>query len=176
VLGAVRDLSAFGVQILWLTGERDAERIRTALAAETGLSRIVVMPFLEKMEDAYAAADLAVSRSGGTVAELTCAGLPSILVPFPFAAGDHQTENARAMVEQGAALLCADSKAATDLRPMLLDLLRDPKRLAEMAAAARRAQNRKPHEIARGVLSLIPSVATTDETTYKTTRLTTSRR
>lgn len=157
VLGAVRDLSAIGVQIIWLTGKGDAGRIRSAVEAQTGLSPIVVLPYLERMEDGYAAADLAVCRSGATtLAELMCAGLPSILVPYPFAAADHQTENARAMVEHGAALLCADSAASTDLGPMMLELFRDPQRLAAMGAAARQAA--KPNaaqEIARGLFTII---------------------
>jgi len=159
MLKAVRDLGALGVQILWLTGERDHGRIQAELASQTGLGRITVLPYLERMEDAYAASDLAVCRSGATtLAELTCAGLPSILVPFPFAAADHQTENARAVVEQGAALLCPDGEAAMRLGPMLRELLEHPERLAAMSSAARKAARPDAaHRIAQSVLSIISS-------------------
>lgn len=159
VLGAVQELSALGVQILWLTGERDADRVRSTLAAQPGLSGVRVFPYLERMEDAYAASDLAVCRSGATtLAELLCAGVPSVLIPYPFAAADHQTENARAMVEQGAAVLCADRDASTGLRPIVLDLFQHPERLAEMAAAARRAARPDAaQEIARGLFTIIAS-------------------
>jgi len=157
VLGAVEALGGLGVQAIWLTGKGDAERIRTAVAGRTGLSPILVLPYLERMEDAYAAADLAVCRSGATtLAELMCAGVPSILVPYPFAAADHQTENARAMVEHGASLLCADRDAATALGPLMLDLFRDPQRLAAMSNAARRAARPDAaSEIARGLFTIM---------------------
>ncbi len=69
------------------------------------------MPFIADMPAAFAAADLIVCRSGaGTVSELAAAGKPSILVPFPFAADDHQTRNAQAMERAGAARLVRDAE------------------------------------------------------------------
>ena len=75
---------------------------------ETGLDGEVV-EFIEDMPAAFASADVVVCRSGaGAVAELAAAGKPSILVPFPFAADNHQLRNAEAMVKQGASLLVQD--------------------------------------------------------------------
>lgn len=156
MLAALPAVCAAGVQVLWLAGQRDAERIRAAVAAMPGTGAVTVLPYLERMEDAYAAADLVVCRSGAsTLAEIACAGLPSVLVPLPTAAGDHQTENARAMVEAGAAVLCTDAAAKTDVQPVVLDLLRDAGRRAAMGAAAR--QMAKPGAaaaIARAILTL----------------------
>jgi UDP-N-acetylglucosamine--N-acetylmuramyl-(pentapeptide) pyrophosphoryl-undecaprenol N-acetylglucosamine transferase len=90
------------------------------------------------MELAFAVADLVVCRSGAsTLAELMCAGLPSILVPYPHAAADHQTENARTMVKEGAALLCADRDIGSRLEAMIHELLGNAPRRAAMGIAAK---------------------------------------
>ena len=137
MLEMVPAIAEAGIQILWLTGNRDAERIRAAVAVSPARSAATVLPYLERMEDAFAVADLIVSRSGAsTLAEIACAGLPSILVPLPTAAGDHQTENARAMVEAGAAVLCADATARQELRPLILELFADAGRRTRMGQAA----------------------------------------
>ena len=145
-----------GIRILWLTGTRDAERISAAVAASPARSMTTVVPYLERMEDAFAVADLIVSRSGAsTLAEIACAGLPSILIPLPTAAGDHQTENARAMVEAGAAVLCADAQARTELRPLILELFGDTGRRTRMGDAARGlAKPGAATTIARAIMKL----------------------
>ena len=92
------------------------------------------------MPELYAATTVAVCRAGATtVAELAAAGVPSILVPLPGAPGDHQTRNAEALVDAGAAVLvpdgeCTGARLAAELEP----LLSDPARLDAMAAAAQR--------------------------------------
>jgi UDP-N-acetylglucosamine--N-acetylmuramyl-(pentapeptide) pyrophosphoryl-undecaprenol N-acetylglucosamine transferase len=127
-----------GVQVVWLTGEREFARVHRQCGTPSLPCGLVIRPFLAEMEHAFAAADLAVCRSGAsTLAELMCAGLPSILVPYPQAAADHQTENARAMVEQGAALLCPDRDMGARLGVMIHELLGDAARRAAMGAAAR---------------------------------------
>src|SRR5262249_32852374 len=81
------------------------------LFAETGLAGEVV-PFIADMPAAFAEADLVISRSGAsTVSELAAAGRPSILIPFPYAADDHQTRNAEAMERSGAARMVRDAEA-----------------------------------------------------------------
>jgi len=108
------------------------------------------------MEYAYSIADLAVCRAGATtVAELTRAGVPSVLVPFPHAAADHQTENARAMAEAGASILIPDHELRSRLSLVVLDLLGDAGRLEQMTARARELG--KPEaaaELARAILRL----------------------
>ncbi|MBI3298534.1 MAG: UDP-N-acetylglucosamine--N-acetylmuramyl-(pentapeptide) pyrophosphoryl-undecaprenol N-acetylglucosamine transferase [Elusimicrobia bacterium] len=91
------------VQVLHLAGKNGAEAARAAYAA--GPARAVVVEYLERMDRAYAAADLAVCRAGaGTAAELAAQSLPAVLVPYPHAAGGHQDVNARLLERVGAAV------------------------------------------------------------------------
>jgi len=138
MLAIVPLLLAQGVQVIWLTGEREFTRVQKQLGTPTAPGGLLLRPFLADMEHAFAATDLVVCRSGAsTLAEVMCTGLPSILVPYPHAAADHQTENARAMVEQGAALLCPDGDIGTQLGTMIEELLGNAARRAAMGAAAR---------------------------------------
>jgi UDP-N-acetylglucosamine--N-acetylmuramyl-(pentapeptide) pyrophosphoryl-undecaprenol N-acetylglucosamine transferase len=127
---------ASGLEIFHQTGEADRERVAGAYAA-AGL-RAEVAAFEPEMVRRYRWADLALCRSGAlTVAELTLAGLPALLVPYPFAAHDEQTANARELVEAGAAIrLDPQSFCADDVTTSLSMLLRDPARLARMSACA----------------------------------------
>ncbi|MFQ5656700.1 MAG: undecaprenyldiphospho-muramoylpentapeptide beta-N-acetylglucosaminyltransferase, partial [Candidatus Methylomirabilales bacterium] len=102
-LGQVRDR----VQFIHATGERDRFEVEQAYQAWKGAAR--VLPFIQDMASAYAAADLVVSRAGATtIAELTALGKPALLIPFPFATGDHQRGNAEAVVRVGGARLLLD--------------------------------------------------------------------
>ncbi len=131
-----QDLAAEGVQILWQTGREDFERIRASCGGFS--ERIKMYPFIDSMEDAYAACDLAVCRSGASsIAELTRAGVPSVLIPYPHAAADHQTENARAVAAAGAGILLSDSDAGTLLGATVRRLLGDRVQLSAMGSAAR---------------------------------------
>jgi UDP-N-acetylglucosamine--N-acetylmuramyl-(pentapeptide) pyrophosphoryl-undecaprenol N-acetylglucosamine transferase len=98
-----------------------------------------VEPFIDDMAAAYAWADLVVCRAGAlTLAELAAGGVGAVLVPFPFAVDDHQTANARAWVDAGAAVLLPESTAdAVQLAALLAELLADRTRLLAMARAAR---------------------------------------
>ena len=97
------------VRIVHQTGTADFEAVREAFA-HSGLEGEVVA-FIRDMPAAFAAADLVICRSGaGTTSELAAAGRPSILVPFPFAADDHQTRNAEAMANAGAACMVRDDE------------------------------------------------------------------
>jgi len=135
VISAVRLIDDGSLRVVLQCGPASLEACREQAR---GLP-IDVQPFLHDMPERLAAASLVVSRSGAsTIAELCAAGRPSLLVPFPHAAGDHQTANARALADAGA----ADFVAERDLSPELLaERLRaavaDPARLRRMAAAAR---------------------------------------
>ena len=96
-------------------------------------------PYLAPIQGAYAAADLALTRAGAmTVAELCAWGIPSILVPLPTAAADHQRANARALESAGAAIALEQSTlSATRLGAALTDLLAAPEKLVAMAESAR---------------------------------------
>jgi UDP-N-acetylglucosamine--N-acetylmuramyl-(pentapeptide) pyrophosphoryl-undecaprenol N-acetylglucosamine transferase len=99
-----------------------------------------ISPFIQDMPAAFAQADLIICRSGaGAVAELAAAGKPSVLIPFPFAADDHQLRNAEAFERAGAALLFLDREwTANQFFETVGDLIKSPSRLAEMGANARK--------------------------------------
>jgi UDP-N-acetylglucosamine--N-acetylmuramyl-(pentapeptide) pyrophosphoryl-undecaprenol N-acetylglucosamine transferase len=127
-------LARVGIQVWHQTGEvmREETKVRYANA---GIADARVDAFIEDVADAYAWADIAVCRAGAmTVSELAAVGLPAILVPFPYAIDDHQTQNARYLSDSGAAVLLAQS----DLNPArlaseLVSLAGHPGRLREMA-------------------------------------------
>jgi UDP-N-acetylglucosamine--N-acetylmuramyl-(pentapeptide) pyrophosphoryl-undecaprenol N-acetylglucosamine transferase len=136
VLEAVPALRALDVHIFHQTGAADRERVQAAYAG-AGLDAEVV-DFERDMPRRYSESDLALCRAGGlTVGELTMAGLPALLVPYPFAADDHQTANARALVEAGAArLLPSRPLTGADVAQSLEALLASPETLRAMSAAA----------------------------------------
>lgn len=100
-----------------------------------------ILPFAERMDEIYPQVHLAISRAGASsLAELALAGIPSVLVPFPFAADQHQERNAEALVQHGAALMMQESElTGSRLANCCLELLQDPTRLAAMQAAMRAA-------------------------------------
>ncbi|MYV94565.1 UDP-N-acetylglucosamine--N-acetylmuramyl-(pentapeptide) pyrophosphoryl-undecaprenol N-acetylglucosamine transferase [Streptomyces sp. SID1034] len=104
----------------------------------SGLPGARAVPYLDRMDLAYAAADLVVCRAGSaTVAELAATGVPAVLVPYPHAPGDHQTHNARVLSDAGAGLLVPDAETtAFRLAGLVEPLLADPARLAAMSGAA----------------------------------------
>ena len=125
-------------RIVHQSGPNGFEQLAAEFAA-SGLEGEVV-PFIGDMPAAFAAADLVVCRSGaGAVSELAAAGKPSILVPFPFAAGDHQARNAEALERGGAALLVPDADLTGEtLFHAVAELAAEQGRLERMAEAARR--------------------------------------
>lgn len=130
------------LQLLHLVGVKNYDSAigsyNEALSGETGL-KVVVKDYLEDMNIAYAAADITVCRSGATsIAELTSLGAPSILVPYPFATGDHQALNAKALEETGAALVIKDQELnGKRLESEITRLFSVPENLMEMSAKAR---------------------------------------
>jgi UDP-N-acetylglucosamine--N-acetylmuramyl-(pentapeptide) pyrophosphoryl-undecaprenol N-acetylglucosamine transferase len=125
------------VDVLHQTGPTDAPGMRAAYA-QLGLPARVE-PFIDDMGAAYAGADLVVARAGAmTCAELTALGLPSILVPYPFAADDHQRANAEVLVRAGAADMIADRELTPQrLAAAIAGLVGDAARRTKMAANAR---------------------------------------
>ena len=127
-------------QVLHLSGELDYAEVRKAYAAAKLPG--TVLAFTESMADAMAAADLIVSRAGAsTLAELTCMGRPSVLLPYPFDRLKHQVANARVLAEAGAAVLVDDQidpqRNAALLGPALDVLMGDAAKLEAMSLAAR---------------------------------------
>ncbi|HEV7165140.1 MAG TPA: undecaprenyldiphospho-muramoylpentapeptide beta-N-acetylglucosaminyltransferase [Gammaproteobacteria bacterium] len=134
---AIARLGTAAVEVLHQTGIKDAEAVTTLYREHRIEARVT--PFIDDMAAAYAWADLAVCRSGAlTVAELSAAGLGALLVPFASAVDDHQTANARFLVEQGAALLLPQSSATpVVLAEALGDMVKERGLLLGMARNAR---------------------------------------
>jgi UDP-N-acetylglucosamine--N-acetylmuramyl-(pentapeptide) pyrophosphoryl-undecaprenol N-acetylglucosamine transferase len=153
VAGALERRLMDGVNVLWGTGMEHAD----ALARYASPGRVVIRGFFDPMTIPYCAADLVVARSGAmTVAELCAWGKPSILVPLPSAAADHQEHNARAMAEAGAAIhLPERDLSAYSLANQVSQLLADRPRLDAIAARARARGN---PNAARDIVSKILTV------------------
>ncbi|MGW4628399.1 undecaprenyldiphospho-muramoylpentapeptide beta-N-acetylglucosaminyltransferase [Streptomyces rubiginosohelvolus] len=148
-LGAARlTAAAVGLAARWRGREDVHLLIKTGPAAlaetrqkliDAGAGPVAqAVPYLDRMDLAYAVADLVVCRAGSaTIAELATTGVPAVLVPYPHAPGDHQTHNARVLSDAGAAHLVPDAETTADRLAEIVDpLLVDPARLAAMGRAA----------------------------------------
>ncbi|UCD95521.1 MAG: undecaprenyldiphospho-muramoylpentapeptide beta-N-acetylglucosaminyltransferase [Candidatus Zixiibacteriota bacterium] len=147
-----------GYQLIWQTGERDYKEI--AAAAGGRVESRALFPYTDRIELAYAAADIAIARAGAlTLAELVAAGLPSVLVPYPYAAGDHQRKNAEVFVENRASLMIENGQLGeVSLLKGTVSLIEDGSylKMAE-AALAMRARIKRPavEIIADEILELV---------------------
>lgn len=122
-----------GAQLLWQSGKIYYKELREELDAYPARN-IHLMEFIQRMDLAYAAADLVVSRAGaGTISELSVLGMPTLLVPSPNVAEDHQTANARALVDRGAACMIRDAEVDERLVEEALSLVRDKERLLTLS-------------------------------------------
>lgn len=125
-----------GLQLLWQCGPRYHEPLQQRIDPSR-YPNLKMMSYIEEMPDAYAAADLVVSRAGAiSCSELMLTGSPSILVPSPNVAGDHQSRNAVSMTEAGAARLLSDNQVREQLPEVVASLLKDPEQLQEMGKRA----------------------------------------
>jgi UDP-N-acetylglucosamine--N-acetylmuramyl-(pentapeptide) pyrophosphoryl-undecaprenol N-acetylglucosamine transferase len=124
------------IRIIHQTGDRDFTEVKEAYRREGFDAE--VSSFIHDMDRAYAAADLVLCRSGATTLfELMAMGKPAVLVPYPYAANDHQTLNARALVQAGAAIMVANGDLnGAQLGKILRQLSADPARLKEMGEQA----------------------------------------
>ena len=122
-----------GVEVIWQCGKYYKKEIDAFTAAHPDGKGIVHYDFIARMDLAYAAADVVISRSGAsTVSELCAMGKATVFVPSPNVAEDHQTHNAMALVRKDAALLVKDSDAVDELLPTALALLESPERRAQL--------------------------------------------
>ncbi|MBL7816468.1 MAG: undecaprenyldiphospho-muramoylpentapeptide beta-N-acetylglucosaminyltransferase [Saprospiraceae bacterium] len=120
------------VQILWQCGRLYEEDFKNGQAAQ--LPNVQMRPFIDRMDLAYAVADVIVARAGAlTISELCLAGTPSVLVPSPNVAEDHQTKNAMALVNKKAALLVRDVEASEKMIPTALELIANTSLSADLS-------------------------------------------
>ncbi len=143
VEAALPKLKEAGIQVIWQTGTPYFKQAKEAVE-KLGYTDCKVMEFVDRMDLAYAVADLVVARAGAiSVSELCLVQKPAILVPLPTAAEDHQTHNARALTDRGAAVLLKDDEAVAKLGTTVVELLRDTSALERlrMAIAGMGTQN-----------------------------------
>lgn len=132
----LKRLTDAGLQVIWQTGKAFAER---AVRDADNIEGVVAVPFISDMAAAYRAATIVVSRAGaGSISELELLGKASVLVPSPNVAEDHQTKNAMALVDEGAAIMVPDAEARERLVDVVTTLFKEPGRLDEMSRNIRK--------------------------------------
>ena len=136
LLKNIDELAHEEVDVLWQTGKYYAKSIQEQLAGKK-LPNVQITNFVSRMDLAYNLADLIISRAGAlSLSELCLVGKPSILVPSPNVAEDHQTQNALALVNSGAAEMVKDANAGEELVPKALILLKDSTKLKSLGENA----------------------------------------
>jgi UDP-N-acetylglucosamine--N-acetylmuramyl-(pentapeptide) pyrophosphoryl-undecaprenol N-acetylglucosamine transferase len=144
MIGALPLLTASGSRfnIVHQTGESDLAKVQAAYATlpDDSLVNATAQPFVQHMVTAFANADVVICRGGATtVAELAAAGKPSVMIPFPFAADDHQRKNAEAVQTAGAGRMILQAELTPQrLADELIAMAKDPTRLQQMSAASRK--------------------------------------
>lgn len=146
-----------GTTVLWSYGERNRATV-TPDPDSQGHLWLKAVPYIEDLPSTFVAAELAVGRAGAmTTAEICNAGLPSVLVPLPTAAADHQAKNARALADAGASVVLEEDRfTGRSLSSTIAALVKDRARLERMSLAAKgRARPDAAHRIASGVANLL---------------------
>ena len=156
VKAALPQLVKSDIHVVWQTGKGYYEKCKAAWETAGSPNNIECLDFLSDMPDRYAQADLVISRAGASsISELCLLGKPSILVPSPNVAEDHQTHNALALVNKNAAVLVKDIEAAEELIPTALELIQDEKRLEQRHTnVLKLAQTDSAKRIAEEVMKL----------------------
>ena len=137
LMEALTDIPKDAIQVIWMTGKNDFSAVRThALEVATDVR---VFPYIDDMPQAFAAADLIISRAGASsTAEIAAMGKPSILIPYPHATDNHQEQNARAFEAKGAAVCLLDKElSGAFLKSVILGVIQETERLDSMGQAAR---------------------------------------
>lgn len=144
------------IQIIWQTGKFYQQKAEEALSP-VGADNIKLFPFIDRMDLAYSAADVIISRAGaGTISELYIVGKPVLLVPSPNVADDHQTKNAQVLVEKNAAIIVKDNEARETLLDVVLELSADKGKKESLSVNIRKMAVRNSADlIAEEVLKLM---------------------
>lgn len=156
VLAHLNDIRQSDVQVIWQTGKYYSLQIADDLAKVEPVTNMKVMDFISSMDNAYAAADIVVSRAGASsISELCLLGKPCILVPSPNVAEDHQTKNALAFSTKDAAIFVADKDAKDQLIGIALENVKDDARLASLSVNVKKlAFDNSANMIAEEVVKL----------------------
>jgi UDP-N-acetylglucosamine--N-acetylmuramyl-(pentapeptide) pyrophosphoryl-undecaprenol N-acetylglucosamine transferase len=146
------------LQVIWQCGSRYIDALMKEVDLENN-KNIRLTAFIDNMPEAYAAADLIVSRAGASsCSEFMMTGKPSVLIPSPNVAGDHQTQNAQSMVDAGASELLKDADAVNALPELVHSLIKNQEKLKEMnKAALKLAKPDAAKMIAKEILELAKS-------------------
>ena len=129
------------LNLIWQVGKLYYDEFKDSKLKDE--SRIKIVPFIDDMAKAYAMADLVVCRAGAlTISELQMVGKPSILVPSPNVSEDHQTKNAKALVDNNAALMVADKEAKSGLVPTMFELLQNQQKMGELIENIEKMRNK----------------------------------
>ncbi|MFP3860314.1 MAG: undecaprenyldiphospho-muramoylpentapeptide beta-N-acetylglucosaminyltransferase [Bacteroidales bacterium] len=144
------------VQLIWQCGKLYHKKASEHIN-KYKLNNVMLKDFINRMDMAYAAADLIISRAGaGTISELALVKKPVILVPSPNVAEDHQTRNAKTLVDKGAAVLIKDNEANTELIKKALEVINDDTKLNELSSNIQNmAKQNSAKLIAEEILKLI---------------------
>lgn len=138
------------VQLVWQCGKRYYEHLQSEVKSDEWIH---LKPFINDMAAAYASADLVISRAGGsTISELIALSKPSILVPSPNVAEDHQTKNALSLSEKGAAILVKDDEAEEKLIHVALSILNDQTKISELK---NNIKNIEKHDSAKEIVDVL---------------------
>jgi UDP-N-acetylglucosamine--N-acetylmuramyl-(pentapeptide) pyrophosphoryl-undecaprenol N-acetylglucosamine transferase len=150
----LKALQAAGLQVIWQAGTANIDEY---MASTAPFGRVKFMPFIDRMDYAYAMADVVVARAGAlTIAELAATASAAILVPSPNVTDDHQTANAMSLVNKNAAILVTDADAPTKLIETILALVADkPRCEALRKAAAATAISDAPKRIVDVIFDLV---------------------
>ena len=142
------------IQILWQAGKLYYDDYKNTETAQ--LPSVHIRPFLDRMDLAYAAADVIICRAGaGTIAEIAMVGKPAVFIPSPNVAEDHQTENAKALVAKQAAVMVHDSEATVAMLPEAIHILRNDTKHRQLSQQIKSlARPNAAAEIAREVMKL----------------------
>ena len=156
IIAGLNALKEAGIQVIWQTGKYYYENSK-AQADSSNNPLLTCTAFVKNMDQAYAAADLVVSRAGASsISELCLLQKPAVLVPSPNVAEDHQTKNALALSTKGAAVLVTDAEATEKLVPTVLDIIKDEAKLASLKEnIAKLAQHDSADRIAGIILNEI---------------------
>lgn len=175
VIAGIEQIASAGIQVIWQTGKNYIDDCRKALSEKAqangeknyllGNSTIWVSDFVSRMDLAYAAADLVISRAGASsISELCLLGKPCILVPSPNVAEDHQTHNAMALVKHDAAIMIRDAEAKEKLVSEALELLKNSEKLGKLADNIKSlGQHDSAKRIAQEVQKMIKNTHKTDK-------------